>query len=280
MKGCAIRKLLLVFALGSFAAGQTKSVFTHYSPTGDGHDAVRLYSPLNHRGDLSRASFGFACQCVGTHLGPDLFYGLIARGGDQDWFSVGPRNTRTVIRDLGLFGWQNTFKVPVVPPLLKNTSSAGDSAASAKTLRSGAFAKAVVGHLYVVHVKKSGSDFYALFRVESIESGDNCTISWLRLSDEELARQADLHSKIGLCQRQVDRLPPTCRSGDVVTEQSGGVVNIEIKLGCGESFDCTWACVQGEKGGPSFDVKHGPWSLCKLCFPKEPLPGDCYASSR
>ena len=188
VNGCAILKLLLVFAFGSFAAGQTKSIFAHYSPTGDSHDAVTLYSPLNHKGDLNRASFGFACQCVGTHLGPDLFYGLITRGGDQDWFSVGPRNTRTVIRDLGALGWRNTFEVPVVPPLHKNTSSAEGPAASAKTLRSRTFARAVVGHLYVVHVKKPGCDFYALFRVESIETGDSCTISWLRLSDEELVR--------------------------------------------------------------------------------------------
>lgn len=38
--------------------------------------------------------------------------------------------------------------------------------------------KAATGHLYVMHVVDKVSDFYVLFRVESLERGDNCTISW------------------------------------------------------------------------------------------------------
>lgn len=40
------------------------------------------------------------------------------------------------------------------------------------------FVKAIVGHMYVIHVVDDLRDFYALFRVEAIERGDNCTISW------------------------------------------------------------------------------------------------------
>jgi hypothetical protein len=40
------------------------------------------------------------------------------------------------------------------------------------------YVKAVVGHMYVIHVVSPGADFYALYRVESLSSGDNCTISW------------------------------------------------------------------------------------------------------
>jgi len=40
------------------------------------------------------------------------------------------------------------------------------------------FVRAVVGHLYVIHVVDEVRDFYALFRVESLQTGDNCTISW------------------------------------------------------------------------------------------------------
>ncbi len=40
------------------------------------------------------------------------------------------------------------------------------------------YVKAMVGHLYVIHVVDEASDFYALFRVESLERGDHCTISW------------------------------------------------------------------------------------------------------
>jgi hypothetical protein len=40
------------------------------------------------------------------------------------------------------------------------------------------FVKAIAGHLYVIHVVDDTRDFYALFRVEAVERGDNCTISW------------------------------------------------------------------------------------------------------
>jgi hypothetical protein len=44
------------------------------------------------------------------------------------------------------------------------------------------YVKAIVGHMYVIHVVDDTKDFYVLFRVEGIERGDNCTISW-RLID-------------------------------------------------------------------------------------------------
>jgi hypothetical protein len=40
------------------------------------------------------------------------------------------------------------------------------------------FVPAVLGHLYVIHVVDDTRDFYALFRVEALQRGDNCTISW------------------------------------------------------------------------------------------------------
>jgi len=40
------------------------------------------------------------------------------------------------------------------------------------------FVKAVAGHLYVIRVVDEANDFYALFRVETIERGDHCVISW------------------------------------------------------------------------------------------------------
>jgi hypothetical protein len=40
------------------------------------------------------------------------------------------------------------------------------------------FVKAIVGHVYVIHVVDASRDFYALFRVEALLRGDSCTISW------------------------------------------------------------------------------------------------------
>jgi hypothetical protein len=43
------------------------------------------------------------------------------------------------------------------------------------------FVKAVVGHMYVIHIVNETEDFYVLFRVEEIERGSKCTISWLEV---------------------------------------------------------------------------------------------------
>ncbi len=47
------------------------------------------------------------------------------------------------------------------------------------------FVKAIVGHMYVIHVVTEVFDFYALFRVDLLESGDNCTISWKPIARPE-----------------------------------------------------------------------------------------------
>lgn len=40
------------------------------------------------------------------------------------------------------------------------------------------FVKAVVGHIYAIHVVNVTRDYYVLFRVEALTRGDHCTISW------------------------------------------------------------------------------------------------------
>ena len=40
------------------------------------------------------------------------------------------------------------------------------------------FVKAVVGHIYAIHVVNDTRDYYVLFRVEALTRGDHCTISW------------------------------------------------------------------------------------------------------
>ena len=47
------------------------------------------------------------------------------------------------------------------------------------------FVKAIAGHVYVIHVVDDSRDFYALFRVDALERGDYCTISWKLISDPQ-----------------------------------------------------------------------------------------------
>jgi hypothetical protein len=133
---------------------------------------------------------------------------------------------RSLIKDLGRYSWTDAFTVPVIEPLPKlkpgeqrhvtiDTSGAdgadglpgkpavnGDGivrptaeptvVAPSKPKNDGKpkidpiFVKAIVGHMYLIHVVDQSSDFYALFLVESLERGDKCTISWRKIPAPQL----------------------------------------------------------------------------------------------
>ena len=91
---------------------------------------VTLYSPAKHkltnapplpsgraRWDVTRAYFDFTIGEFRAFGRWDLSYGTLSDGHD-DWFVVGiGDDERTVIKDLGQLGWNEKFKVPIVPPL-------------------------------------------------------------------------------------------------------------------------------------------------------------------
>lgn len=184
-------------------------------------NTITLYSPLKYNHDQSRATLDFerAAYPPRPRHG-DVGYGFLRAGDDFDWFqSGGGPNSRTVIRDLGTYAWTDTFTIPVVEPLPKlkpgeqrqigiDTSGADGedgapgadadgvvrprpkpSVAPPRPKREGKpkidpiFVKAVVGHMYVIHVVDESRDFYALFRVEALERGDYCTVSWKMIPD-------------------------------------------------------------------------------------------------
>jgi len=152
---------------------------------------VTLHAPLANNHNFSRSFFDFERGERGTKDKWDLLYGSMRIGEDFDWFSASQAtDNRSLIRDLGELNWNDTYGVPVIEPLPKleegksrgfTVDSSGDTG-KAWAKSNGIFVKAVVGHLYVMHVKDSDSDFYVLFRVESIERGESCTISW-KLTD-------------------------------------------------------------------------------------------------
>lgn len=160
------------------------------SAIGKGNPAQQmatLYSLNKYKDTPSRAMFNFERRSQGTDNNWDLLYGSLSIGDDLDWFSASnAQDSRSLIRDLGELSWSDSYKVPVITPLPKlkegktreiTVDSSGDTG-KAWAKNNGVFVKAIVGHMYAMHVKDTDSDFYVLFRVESIERGDNCTISW------------------------------------------------------------------------------------------------------
>ncbi len=149
---------------------------------------ARLYSPLAHHHDNSRATLRFIDGSVGAK--GDLGYGFFYTNDDHDWFQPSTLDdSRTVIRDLGALNWSDRFNVPAIAPfptlrpgerrVISVNVSAGEYENWVATNER--FFKAVVGHIYVIHVKDTYFDFFALFRVEKLDRGESCTISWKRI---------------------------------------------------------------------------------------------------
>jgi hypothetical protein len=71
---------------------------------------------------------------------------------------------RSRIRDIGRFSWDDKYEI-------------GRLSAYEEPEREPSV-KAVEGHLYLVHIRDTNSDFYSLFRVEKLEPGKSVEISW------------------------------------------------------------------------------------------------------
>jgi hypothetical protein len=123
----------------------------------------------------------------------DLGYGFLAIA-EQDWFVLNrSAENRSVIKDLGERSWDNPGTIPTLEPLpilpkgerrQITVDSSGDTHRTwAKTTN--LFAKVLVGHMYVLHIKNENDDSYVLFRVEELEQGKRCTISWRRIPSPE-----------------------------------------------------------------------------------------------
>jgi hypothetical protein len=156
--------------------------------------SVTLYPPYDRvarKHDETRACFSF--KQGGNKLAGsrdwDLGYGF-ASINHEDWLMVGlgSHDKRTVIKELGKYDWSDFFDVPEIVPLpeLKEgekrhitiDASADTHAGWASSTK--VHAKAKVGHMYLLRVVDDQADFYVLFRIEELEQGERCTISWMR----------------------------------------------------------------------------------------------------
>ena len=178
--------LALIVCAAQGARAQEKADFSR-TPT----QTATLFSQHTHR-DYDRASFSFELGVLGDEKLPerrayyDLRYGGMSSDGYDHWFDVGmSRGSRSQLKDLGELNWSDVYHTPLlfasaVPHsgLMEYKFKDGkvDEISPA-----GVNIKAVAGHMYVMHVKDSDSDFYVLFRVESLEPEGKCTISWKRV---------------------------------------------------------------------------------------------------
>ena len=124
--------------------------------------------------NYSRAAFSFKHGANGdaalnvTRNNWDILFG---NSPLPDAFDVSMvTDDRSRIKDLGVRNWSNAV-VPVLKAYPEPTREPS--------------VKAIVGHMYVVHVKDRDNDHYALLRVESLKPGKSVTISWKLVASPE-----------------------------------------------------------------------------------------------
>lgn len=154
---------------------------------------VTLYPPLDpttKKYDEGRSCFSFKLgllkEVTKDNNDWDIGYGFVAID-NQGWFRLHfAAENRSAIKDLGSHNWDEPVSVPVLaprPPLEKGKEEHIAIDASADTHKTWAkntqiFAKVVLGHMYLIHVKDDTTDFYVMFRVEEFEQHKYCKISW------------------------------------------------------------------------------------------------------
>jgi hypothetical protein len=139
---------------------------------------VTLLSRRMH-GDYMKATFSFK---FGIRDDPGLKitrneWDLLFDNGDGG-FTVGMvMGDRSRIVDLGEMTWGALTKVPVVRALPEG-ARAGNVGATQ-------------GHMYVVHTVNGSADLYSVFRVDWLEPGNQCVISWVNVPSPEGKSIAD-----------------------------------------------------------------------------------------
>lgn len=160
---------------------------------GDGYrDAeprsATLLSQITHR-DFAKANFNFQLGVRGDSVSPptrniyDLRYGGVSYDGDNDWLDVPiSHGSRSKIIDMGPLNWSDAFDIPVLPanpePYNGARTILSGEEKFARSLPENTLVNAIVGHMYLLHAKSKERDLYVLFRVESLKSGDEVTITW------------------------------------------------------------------------------------------------------
>ena len=162
---------------------------------------LTLYPPLDKATgayDESRACFSFKLgrRKLPHSIDWDLGYGFMSID-NEDWINVGTtaKDKRSVMKEIGEYKWSDAFKMWALDPLpelrpgeqrkIRVDASADTHKEWAKSTTH--FAKATAGHMYLIHVKDDQADFHVLARIEELQQGDHCTISWKRIPTPESA---------------------------------------------------------------------------------------------
>jgi VWFA-related protein len=110
-----------------------------------------------------------------------IVYGGLSLAGDNRWLQLtaSPNGGWGWLVDLGEMNWSDVDRMPAlglkpIPQGITITQFGGETI----VLPQGFIVKAVAGHIYAVHIEDDRKEYRAIFRVESIDSGGECKLSW------------------------------------------------------------------------------------------------------
>jgi hypothetical protein len=158
---------------------------------------MTLYNRIgHHEATYGKSAFNFKHGMRSDHEKwakvtrnyPDLIYGSLSINRNSDWFHASAGSSSpNKIKDLGSLEWADVDQVPALPATLPSSSGItvrpnGESMEESSEQR---VTRAIAGHIYLVHSKYEDNDYYAMFRVDALVPGDNCTITWKLIPSPE-----------------------------------------------------------------------------------------------
>jgi hypothetical protein len=199
MKSCCFRIAIAFLALFVCAASDARAQSAEADLSRAPDQTVTLLSSSKQK-DYSKSVFDFALGVRGDAVlvsrenVSDIRYGGITDDGNNHWFDVTKcGRARSRLKDLGQLKWEDVYYVPTVQalpaPHCGGVAWRFENGKVAEISPDGLEVRAVAGHMYVMRVKDEKSDFYVMFRVESLEPEGECTISWKRVPSPEADQQ-------------------------------------------------------------------------------------------
>jgi hypothetical protein len=166
------RKVLL-YADGTWKASTADPGSAGHLGALEAPRTATLLSQCMH-GDWLKAVFSFKFGLQDdpglklTHNQWDLLFDNCGGG-----FYVGMyQDSRSRLVDVGEMTWDALKEVPIVTVLPEGARSGSVPARQ--------------GHMYVLHTRNDSTDLYSIFRVDWLEPGDRCVISWVNVPSPEV----------------------------------------------------------------------------------------------
>jgi hypothetical protein len=113
-----------------------------------------------------------------------IAYGAFSPTPDDLWLHVeaAPVGGMGLLKDMGELKWEEIDRMPA---LVLKPITPGISFSMNNGMRSvgpqGLIVRALTGHLYAAQIKDDRTNYRVIFRIDSIDSNGDCSISWKRI---------------------------------------------------------------------------------------------------